>query len=65
MATVVDWEAIADLMWEGKTVQQACKILWYDWSEVDKQMDIDQRSYLIDVSMMAGVKKEYLDGDII
>jgi hypothetical protein len=54
------WRAIADKVWEGKTVPESCKELGLDWPEVHKAMTTDIKRYMVDVSMLAGVREEYL-----
>ena len=56
----IDLYKIADLMWKNMTVQEACKELGYDWREVDRLLDTEKRGYLLDVSMVAGARDEYL-----
>ena len=54
----IDWRAIADELWDGKTVQQACISLSIDYREVYREMDIEMRTFLLDVAMLAN----YRDG---
>jgi hypothetical protein len=42
------------------TVQKACKELKMDWLEIHKTMPIEVKRYLVDVSMLANVREEYL-----
>ena len=56
----IDWNAIAELVWQGKTVPAACFELGLEFADVDKAMNIDIRSFLLDVSMVAGAREEYL-----
>lgn len=57
---VVDWLAVVDLVWAGMTVPDACRHLGYDWREAELQLDTEKRRYLVEVSMMANVKNDYL-----
>ena len=34
-----DWDAVADRVWVGETIEQACKYLGYDEAEVRKAME--------------------------
>jgi hypothetical protein len=47
-------------MWRGMTVQEACKELKLDWLEIRKTMPIEVKRYLVDVSMLANAREEYL-----
>jgi hypothetical protein len=47
-------------MWCGMTVQQACKELKLDWLVIHKAMPIEVKRYLVDVSMLANAREEYL-----
>ena len=49
----LNYRAIADLVWDGMTVPDACEKLGYTWSEVDRDMSIKMRGFMIDVSMIA------------
>jgi hypothetical protein len=54
------WRSIADLVWKGKTLPDACTELGLDWRVIDRKMSEDVRSFLLDVAMVAGAKEEYL-----
>jgi hypothetical protein len=54
------WHAIADLVWEGRTVMQACEDLGLDWRVIDRAMPEQVRSFYLDVAMVAGAREEYL-----
>ena len=56
----IDWNAIAELVWQGKTIPAACLELGLEFADVDRAMNIDIRSFLLDVSMVAGAREEYL-----
>ena len=56
----IDWHRIADLMWHEMTIQQACKELGYEDSEIIKQATTEQRRFLLDTSMLAAVRDDYL-----
>ena len=60
LVTSSTYHAIADLVWQGMTVPDACKELGYDFHQVYKQMSVEVRGYLVDVSMVAGCREEYL-----
>ena len=53
---VIPWRAIADLMWTGKTIQQACSELELDYTDVMKVITHDMKSFLLDVSMLANYR---------
>ena len=59
----IDWGAIADLVWRGMTVPAACMELGYEWPEVHRAMPTDVARYMVDVSMLANCREEYLSGD--
>ena len=56
----IDWYAVADLVWQGRTVPAACLELGLEFHDVDRAMDLDIRSFLLDVSMVAGAREQYL-----
>ena len=55
-----DWYGIADFIWHGKTIQLACEELGYTWAEIRFVITPEQKQYLLDVSMLASVREEYL-----
>jgi hypothetical protein len=55
-----DWHSVADLVWAGMTVPDACKELGYDWREASKLMPITVKRYMVDVSMLANCRDEYI-----
>jgi len=57
------WRKIADLVWQGMTVPDACLELGYDWAQVHKEMPTEVARYMVDVSMLANCREEYLGGD--
>ncbi len=59
----IDWRGIADLMWREMTIQQACEELGYDYIMVLRQSTVEQRRFLLDTSMLASVRDEYLGGE--
>ena len=61
-ALTPDWHRIADLVWSGMTVPDACAELGYEFVVVHKQMPVDIARYMVDVSMLAGCRDEYLGG---
>jgi len=54
------WHDIADLVWKGMTVPDACKELGYNFNNVYKYMSVEVSRYMVDVSMLAGCREEYL-----
>ena len=54
------WHDIADLVWQGKTCPQAARELGLDWMSVYRQMDLQKRRFMVDTSMLAGVRYEIL-----
>jgi hypothetical protein len=54
------WWDIADLVWSGMTIPDACAELGLDWRVVDRAMPEKVRSFYLDVAMVAGAKEEYL-----
>jgi hypothetical protein len=60
LATSDTWHSIADLVWQGMTVPDACKELGHDFGEIYGQMSTDVSRYMVDVSMLAGCREEYL-----
>jgi hypothetical protein len=54
------YHSIADLMWRGMTIQQACNELNTDWLEMYKMMPIEVKQYVLNVSVLANAKEEYL-----
>ena len=60
LVTVDTWHRIADLMWQKKTFPQACEELGLNERVVERKMTTDIKSYLVDVSMLAGARDEYL-----
>jgi hypothetical protein len=47
-------------MWRGMTIQQACSELNTDWLEMYKMMPIEVKQYVLNVSVLANAKEEYL-----
>ena len=60
LVTSSTYHAIADLVWHGMTVPDACKELGYEFRDVYKQMSTDVTRFMVDVSMLAGCREEYL-----
>lgn len=60
LVTSNTWHDIANLVWQGKTVPDACHELGYDFQQVYKQMPVEVARYMVDVSMLAGCREEYL-----
>jgi hypothetical protein len=60
MVTRSHWYAIADLVWKGRTLMQACKDLGLDWRMIDRAMPEEVRSFYLDVAMVAGAREECL-----
>ena len=65
MPLTIDWYALADLVWKGYTIPAACEELGHVWLDVSKVMGIERKRYLLDVSMVAGAREEYLSGNTI
>jgi hypothetical protein len=63
LVTSHTWKSIANLVWEGKTVPDACIELGLDWRVIDRKMTENVRKFLLDTAMMAGAKEEYLCDD--
>ena len=55
---MIPWRAIADLMWEGKTIQQACEELGLEYKDVMLVITLDMKRFLLDVSMLARYRDE-------
>ena len=55
---VPPWRAIADLMWEGKTIQQACEELGLEYRVVMFNATPEIKSLLLDTSMLARYRDE-------
>ena len=57
------WRLIADEMWAGNTVQDACKTLNLDWQTVYQRLNVEPeiKSYLLDVSLLANAREEFLN----
>ena len=47
------------------TIQEACVELDLDWVMLNKAMDMPKRKFILEVSMLANVREEYLSGDVI
>jgi hypothetical protein len=58
LATSDTWHAIADLVWKGMTVPDAVRELGYEWNS--NSMPIEVKRFLVDVSMLANAREEYL-----
>ena len=59
-AVVPPWRAIADLIWEGKTIQQACEELGLEYKDVMFIITPEMKSLLLDTSMLARYRDEEL-----
>jgi hypothetical protein len=55
------WRAIADKVWEGKSIPDSCKELGLDWRVIDRKMSDNIRTFLLDTAMVAGAREEYLN----
>jgi hypothetical protein len=53
-----DWHKVADKVWYGMTVPDAVKELGYEWKRY--AMPLEVKRYLVDVSMLANCREEYL-----
>ena len=59
-----DWRSIFDQIWNGLTLHEACDYLDADYTYVQDMMTPQIRYFIIDVSMVVGVREEMLK-DII
>ena len=55
-----DWRAIADLVWQGKTIPQAVQLLGLERRTVESEMILPIRRYLVEVSLLANCRQEFL-----
>jgi hypothetical protein len=55
---MVNYYKVADLVWQGKTVPEAVQELGHEWSY--NSLPIEVKRYLVDVSMLARAREEYL-----
>ena len=60
----IPWRSIADHIWDGKTVQESCKLVRIEYKDVlwHLNSETEIKSYLVDVSMIANVREEILNG---
>ena len=57
-----DWRAIANCVWDNKTLPEACELLGYDWDAVYGEMrDARFRRLYVDISMVASVREEMIE----
>jgi hypothetical protein len=56
--TPTDYHKVADLVWKGMTVPEAVQELGHEWKQSD--MPTDVKRYLVDVSLLANVREDYL-----
>jgi hypothetical protein len=54
----MDYHKVADLVWQGMTVPKAVQELGYEWDQ--HSVPIEVKRFLVDVSMLANAKEEYL-----
>jgi hypothetical protein len=54
----IDYYKVADLVWSGMTVPDAVRELGHEWKQYS--MPIEVKRFLVDLSMLANVKEEYL-----
>ena len=54
----ISWRAIADHMWDGKTIQEACELIRIDYSDVMHELNAwpEMKAFLVDVSMVANYR---------
>jgi hypothetical protein len=50
------WLGIADKMWSGQTIQQACTELGLEYENVRLKMNAEMKAFLLDVSMLANYR---------
>lgn len=55
------WAELFTQIWHGSTIKQACGYLALDYATVQNEMTIEIRSFIVDVSMVAGAKSELLN----
>ena len=60
---VPDWRGLANEMWHGSTIQQACANTGEDYGCVSWHLsgNPDLRALLLDVSMLASVREELIN----
>ena len=58
--TAIPWRTIADLVWQGKTVPEACASLGLDFGDTDVAMSSAMRGFLIDVATVAHYRDKEL-----
>jgi hypothetical protein len=54
----VDYYKVADLVWSGMTIPEAVRELGYEWKQ--HCVPIEVKRYLVDVSMLANAREEFL-----
>ena len=57
---MVDWRSIADLVWAGNTIDQACDELGLDYKAVMFDVTYDMKGFLLDTSMLANYRDQEL-----
>jgi hypothetical protein len=57
-----NWADVFTQVWNGLTIPQACAYLDLDYSMVEDEMNIVIRSFLVDVGMIANVRRNILEG---
>ena len=55
---MIPWRAIADQMWDGKTIQQACEELGLEYKVVMFNATPEIKGFLLDTSMVARHRDE-------
>jgi hypothetical protein len=55
---IPDYHKVADLVWKGMTVPEAVQELGCEWNQ--HCIPIEVKRFLVDVSMLANCKEEYL-----
>ena len=59
---LIDWRAIADHVWENRTLQEACDLLGYDWNTVySKMRSAEFRRLYVDIAMVASIRNELIE----
>lgn len=58
--TSAQWSAVFNGIWNGLTVEETCRYLELDFALVQNKMTLEIRSFIIDVSMVAGARSELL-----
>ena len=58
--SAINWRGIADQMWDGKTIQEACDELGIRYVEMRFDITPEIKNFLLDTSMLASAREEIL-----